>query len=77
MSAVSSWHHRPGDPERHASPGAAAESHGHQQAAVTGQSDDVTAISSLLIGWSDQTQPAVNTWWIHLYVLSWLCLIAD
>lgn len=47
VSAVSSRYHGPGDPERHASPGASAESHGHQQAAVTGPShaDDVTASS--------------------------------
>lgn len=50
MSAVSSWHHRPGDPERHASLGASAEGPGHQQAAVTGQShpDDIMAGSIFL-----------------------------
>lgn len=37
MSAVSPRHHRPGDSERHASPGAAAAGPGHQQVAVTGQ----------------------------------------
>uniref|UniRef100_A0AAQ4P384 Polymerase (RNA) III (DNA directed) polypeptide F n=1 Tax=Gasterosteus aculeatus aculeatus TaxID=481459 RepID=A0AAQ4P384_GASAC len=36
VSAAPSRDHRPGDPERHAPPGASAESHGHQQAAVAG-----------------------------------------
>lgn len=50
VSAVSSRHHRPGDPERHASPGASAESHGHQQAALIGQSDDDVTAGCLISG---------------------------
>lgn len=47
VSAVPSRYHGPGDSERHASPGATAESHGHQQAALIGQSDDLTHLQSV------------------------------